>query len=109
MKDIGLFLSKRRAEVGLTMKEVADTVGVSEATVSRWEAGEIKNMRRDRIAKLAEALNVSPVEILGMEKQEKPASGRSGLAEEFMELFVQLTPAEQKLIVSQIKGILSSR
>lgn len=38
-----------------------------------------------------------------------PASGRSGLAEEFMELFVRLSPDEQRLIVSQIKGILSSR
>ena len=109
MKDIGLFISKRRAEIGLTMKEIADAVGVSEATVSRWEAGEIKNMRRDRIAKLADILKVSPVEILGMEKQETPASDGNGRTAEFISLFTQLSPDEQKMIVNQIKGILSAR
>ena len=48
------FLKDRRAELQLTQKEVADFVGVSEATLSRWESGNIKNMRRDKIAKLAE-------------------------------------------------------
>ena len=46
-------LRDRRLELGLTMKQVADAVGVSEATVSRWESGEIANMRRSRIVKLA--------------------------------------------------------
>lgn len=47
------YLSERRKELGLTQKEVADAVGVAEATVSRWESGEIANMRRDRISALA--------------------------------------------------------
>lgn len=53
------YLSQRRRELGLTQKEVADAVGVSEATVSRWESGEIANMRRDRIVSLARILNCS--------------------------------------------------
>lgn len=47
-------IKERRLELRLTMKEVADHVGVSEATVSRWEKGEIANMKRDKIVKLAE-------------------------------------------------------
>jgi len=35
---------------------VAKTVGVSEATVSQWESGSIENMKRDRIALYAKAL-----------------------------------------------------
>lgn len=53
------YLADRRKQVGLTQKEVADAVGVSEATVSRWESGEIANMRRDRIAALAKVLGCS--------------------------------------------------
>ena len=49
----------RRKELGLTMREVANKVGVSEATVSRWESGDIRNMRRDKIAALARALDVA--------------------------------------------------
>lgn len=59
-------LRKRRKELGLTMLEVAKAVGVSEATVSRYESGDIKNMRRDRIEKYAKVLKVSPALIIGL-------------------------------------------
>ena len=57
-------LKERRLELGLTLDEVAKKVGVSKATVSRWETGEIENMRRDRIAALAKVLKVDPNFIL---------------------------------------------
>ena len=60
----------RRQELGLTMKQVADAVGVSEATVSRWESGEIANMRRSRIVKLASILNLSPLDLMNWEGEE---------------------------------------
>lgn len=60
-------LKNRRIELGLTMKQVAEAVGVSEATVSRWESGDIENMRRDKIVLLANALKMSPAVIMGWE------------------------------------------
>lgn len=62
MKIDELIYSKR-IEKGLTMKQLADAVGVSEGTISRWESGRIANMRRDKIAKLSSVLDI-PVEIL---------------------------------------------
>lgn len=61
-----LNLRERRQELGLTMLEVAQAIGVSEAAVSRYERGSIKNMRRDRIAKYAQVLKVDPTEFLGL-------------------------------------------
>lgn len=49
------------------MKELAEKVGVSEATVSRWESGEIANMKRDGIMKLSEVLDIPPSVILGIQ------------------------------------------
>ena len=49
VKDI---IREKRLALGMTMKEVADKVGVSEATISRWESGEIANMRRGAIFSL---------------------------------------------------------
>ena len=66
-------LRYRREELDLTLKEVADYVGVSEATVSRWESGHIKNMKRDRIALLAKILQLAPSTIVGSEEDEAPA------------------------------------
>lgn len=62
IKDI---LSQRRKELNLTMKQVADRVGVSEGTISRWESGKIADMRRDKIMAYAQALNISPAVIMG--------------------------------------------
>lgn len=58
------YLADRRKELGLTMKQVAEAVGVSEATVSRWESGQIANMRRDRIGTYAKVLQVRPTFIM---------------------------------------------
>lgn len=54
------FLTLRRKELHLTMKQVADNCDVSEATVSRWESGDIGDMKRSRIAKLAKTLKIRP-------------------------------------------------
>lgn len=74
-------LKARRIELGLTMAEVAKTVGVSEATVSRWESGNIGNMKRDRIALYAKALQVSPTYIMGMDDDTTSSSPSDDLAE----------------------------
>jgi repressor LexA len=52
------------------MLDVAKLVGVSEATISRYESGNIKNMRRDRIEKYAKALKVSPSDFLDINDAE---------------------------------------
>jgi len=67
MKSMNERISARRKELGLTLDEVAAFVGVNKGTVSRWESGEIDNMRRDKIAKLADVLKVSPLFIMGMQ------------------------------------------
>ena len=72
------FLKNRRLELGLTMKQVAKAVQVSEGTVSRWESGEIENMRRSKIALYAKVLQVSPDIIIGQTDsvQDAPAPSR---------------------------------
>lgn len=65
-------IKSRRVELGLTMKDIADYVGVSEGTVSRWESGNIANMKRSRINKLAEILQLSPLVLLGVEIKTAP-------------------------------------
>lgn len=63
--EIRDILKARRTELGLTQLDVANAVGVSEATVSRWESGDIANMKRSRIAALASVLKISPSIIMG--------------------------------------------
>jgi len=64
MCEIGKKMYLRRKELGLTLEEVGDAVGVGKSTVRRWENGMIKNMGRDKIAALARVLKMSPVEFV---------------------------------------------
>jgi transcriptional regulator with XRE-family HTH domain len=75
----------RRLELGLTQREIADRVGVTEATVSRWESGDIRNMRRDKIASLARALDISPAVLMDWEQYDAEAAERRKLARELSE------------------------
>jgi repressor LexA len=55
---------EERCKQNLTQKQVADMVGVSEATISRYESGCIKNMRSDKVLAYAKALNVDPKDLI---------------------------------------------
>lgn len=67
--SIGAMLRASREDLQKTQKEVAEYVGVSEGTISRWESGYTDSMRRDKIARLSKVLNISPLDILGIEDQ----------------------------------------
>ena len=62
---LGRDIRSLRKARGLTLESLAETVGVSNATVSRWETGEIKNIRSDKLGPLADALGVSVDYLLG--------------------------------------------
>lgn len=54
-----------RLALGATMDDIARAVGVSKPTVQRWESGEIENIRRDKIWRLAQALHTTPAYLMG--------------------------------------------
>ena len=62
--DIGQMIHDKRILLKLTLEEVGNIVGVSKSTVQKWESGDISNMRRDKIALLAQALQISPVSLI---------------------------------------------
>lgn len=67
-------LKQLRKEQGLTLKEVADAVGVEKATVFKWERGIIVNVRHDKIHMLAKLFNVTPTFLLGWDIEPKKES-----------------------------------
>ena len=72
MCEIGKKMFNRRKELGLTLEEVGNAVGVGKSTVRRWENGMIKNMGRDKIAALAKVLQMKSVEFIPIDD---PAPG----------------------------------
>ena len=68
MGNISSVLKAKRKELGLTLAQIAEKIGVTEATVQRWESGNIKSLRHERIAKLADILGVTPAVLMGWDE-----------------------------------------
>ena len=83
VKDI---IKQRRLELGYSMKELGKRVGVSEATISRWESGDIANMKRDKIKALAQALRISPNSIMEWEEVQKTGHDKEYYDPETLEM-----------------------
>lgn len=102
--NIGILLKEKRISLGLTMKYVADYVGVSESTISRWESGEIKNMKRDKIYKLSNVLHIDPAIVMGW--KEVP-SAEDPYITELQALLEEATPEQKNQILKVAEALLS--
>ena len=71
LKDI---IKTRRDELGLTMQDIADYVGVSKPTIQRYESGEIVNLKQGMIYKLSQVLRISPAKLMGWENPDEAVS-----------------------------------
>ena len=100
--DISKKLKQRRKEIGLTMLDVAIAVGVSEGTVSRWESGEIANMRRDKIVSLAKILRVPPSFI--MERSGDALDGET----QILSNYNRLNERGKEKVISYVEGLLEN-
>lgn len=66
MTNMGNIIKRLRIENNMTLEQLGDKVGVGKSTVRKWENGMIANMRRDKIAKIADVFNVSPSYLLSL-------------------------------------------
>lgn len=98
-------IKQRREELGLTLEEVGNIVGVGKSTVRKWETGDIANMRGDKIVKLAVALRTSPAYLLGYDETEKTADPKvdslSPKENELLTLYRGVNPDGQRYILQQ--------
>lgn len=61
----------RRKEIGLSAETVAERLGVSPATIYRYENNDIKKFPTDILEPLAKVLHTTPAYLLGIENKNK--------------------------------------
>ena len=108
-KVIKNMIKDRRLELGLTMKEVAKAVGVSEGTISRWESGEISNMKRSRIASLAKVLKLQPSDLVLGNVSEGITEDASDIDREFKKLLSDMSEQDKEWLLNVIKSVIDGR
>ena len=68
---IGERIYYKRTELGMTMEELGQKTGVQRSAVNKWEKGYVENIKSGTIAKIASALDVSPLWLLGLEEDQQ--------------------------------------
>lgn len=93
----------RRKTLNMSMSELAKKAGVSKATVQRWESGEIKNIRRDKISKLANALETTPAYLMGWDNEIKEK--KQDCQTFTLETLMEYTELESKITYSSLSNL----
>lgn len=68
-KKIGELIKTRREELNITQKKLAGLLGVTHSTVSRWESGYIKEIKRAQIYLLSKYLYIPIDTIIGLSNE----------------------------------------
>ena len=66
---IGEKIKQARLAKGYTQEELGNLVGVKKAAINKYESGIVQNLKRSMIAKLADALDIDPVSLIGFDDQ----------------------------------------
>ena len=79
-------IKERRLNMGLTLAEVAESLGVKEATAQRYESGSIKSISHDVICKLSTLLKCSQSYLMGWEDTPAAPSSVNQLSDDAIEI-----------------------
>ena len=100
-------IKQLRKAKGMTLEDVANVVGVGKSTVRKWETGMIANMKRDKIASLAKALNTTPAYLMGWEEEQKKNDIQADIILRMRTdpLFMSVTESLYKLDTEKLESI----
>lgn len=68
--DIGERIKNRRAELGLTLEEIGNAVGVNRSTIKRYESGQTRRIPFETMERLSVALKTTPEFLEGLDVPE---------------------------------------
>ena len=111
MNTKGKNISEARKNAGLTMEELGKMVGVSRATIKRYESGEIANIPDDKIEKIAKATKVSETFLMGRDTLKKENAAfharilKDAELQELIKDFLMLDKTDQELITNMIQSL----
>ena len=115
----------KRIEAGLTMEELAEKIGVNKSSISKWESGDVGNIKRSYIAKMAKLFNVNPVWLMALDGipevqltyeapnkepitvtvDHEPIIGQSSKIAELYQLVLAIKPENMDLAINILKSL----
>ncbi len=107
INKVGNSIKEARKAKGLTQKDLAKLLECSHTTISKYEQGEIENMPRPRMQKMADILGVSPVILFNFadEQQKQPVQDElSDVKRALIDLVEGLSENEAAVLLASLKS-----
>lgn len=101
--QIGQIIKQKRQELGMTQTELGQKMGVGKTAVAKWEAGKVKNLKRDALPLLANILRISPLALIGINEDDNKITKRLNSIEEvLLKKYRQLDTDDQEEVIAII-------
>lgn len=95
-KSMAEVISSRRKELGMTQKDLAEKLNITDKAVSKWERG-IACPDTAAIPKLAQILGISLEELMNAEPAQKPGGEK---AEQVLDVVLKAIPMAMGIAVA---------
>ncbi len=96
-------IKQMRLKRNLTLLDVAEHLGVQEATAQRYESGEIKNIKHETVLELAKLFNCSPSYLMGWEENNLFPSNISQIEKKKLPMLGRVAAGEPKFAEQQFE------
>lgn len=102
MTQIGKRIKERRLDVGISADELAEKIGVSRATMFRYENGDIDGINVKKLIPIAKALRTTPTYLMGLDDTKELTTKQL-----IIELVEQMPDDLDDLVLRIIRAILA--
>lgn len=116
----------KRNEMGWTMDELAQKLGVNKSSISKWENSQVDHIKRTYIAKMAELFHVKPSWLMGYDDEKdvtltyvkpgaepltvhvdhQPIIGPTSKIAELYQLVLSIKPENYDLAINILKSLM---
>lgn len=107
---VGNNIKKYRKEADLTLKQLGERVSLSEATIQKYENGNIKTIDTELLKKISDALGVEPNDLTEWGSKEEYRAYREAKDGEdeanIIKMYSQLTRKHKKAVRNLLKNLL---
>ena len=100
---VGLNIRMRRTESNQTLREIADKVGITEATMQKYEAGNIRRVDIEMIKSIADAIGCHPNDLTGWKDDSDEWVSSQG------DVIEKLTPENKTHLAEYAKFLLNQQ
>jgi transcriptional regulator with XRE-family HTH domain len=107
LKQVSERLKSRRTELGMSLQDVSERTGLSPSTIMRYESQSIHKLPVDNLILLADALDVSVSELLGIDSEDGNGERKNLTVEEsnLLDQYHRLNAEGREKVIDYISDI----